>query len=261
LPEAGYAEDALRGTLQEISGRAHDLSGVEFAEDLVVVRTRQDKFGRTTYEGRIAYRGPLGVPTWPRVLFDLTQHEAVLDQTALRSIFHPYPDGPFSEARVRTYSLEELFAEKTRALLERRRPRDLYDVVYLLENQLEAINLDRTREVFCGKCAAKGVTPPSAVGLVELVRGSAELRSEWSNMLAHQLPSLPPVDSLLDRLLELMGWIEAPVALPIVRLAAVPEKLGEQVLVLPGARYWGGGVALEAVRFAGANRLVALHAP
>jgi predicted nucleotidyltransferase component of viral defense system len=256
LPEATYTEGALRKVLQAAGRRAHELSGVEFPEDLVVVRPRQDKLGRATFEGRIAYRGPLGVPTWPRVLFDLTQHEPVLAPATRRSIFHPYPDGPLTDARVRTYTLEELFAEKTRALLERTRPRDLYDVVYLLENQPETIDLDGARGFFRMKCAAKGIAAPSAARLVEHIRASAELRSEWSNMLAHQLPALPPVESMLGRLPELLHWIEAPVVLPGARLAAVPMEDGEQVVATPSAHFWGGGVPLEAVRFAGANRLL-----
>lgn len=48
---------------------------------------------------------------------------------------------------VLTYSLEELLAEKTRALYERARPRDLYVVVYLLENG-EVDNVSAVSKVF-----------------------------------------------------------------------------------------------------------------
>jgi len=33
-------------------------------------------------------------------------------------------------------------------------------------------------------------------------------------------------------------------------------EVGEQVVAAPSAQFWGGGVPLEAVRFAGANRLL-----
>ena len=95
------------------------------------------------------------------------------------------------------YSLAELFAEKTRALYERTRPRDLYDVVFLLANRAEAIDFDHARELFQKKCRLKRFEPPSAATVVALARESPELRTEWANMLAHQLPQLPPIESML----------------------------------------------------------------
>ena len=86
-----------------------------------------------TYEGRVAYRGPLAFPGSPKIRFDFTQHEAVIDEAADRPVLHPYPDTLPSGTTVRTYSFHELLAEKTRALLERSRPRDLYDIVHLIE--------------------------------------------------------------------------------------------------------------------------------
>jgi len=47
-----------------------------------------------------------------------------------RDIAHPYPDGPLP-GKVRCYSFEELFAEKIRAMAQRARPRDLYDIINL----------------------------------------------------------------------------------------------------------------------------------
>src|SRR5690606_34197849 len=95
------------------------------------------------------------------------------------------------EAAVRAYSFNELLAEKTRALFERSRPRDLYDVIHLLENAPGELDLPRVRELFVKKCAGKGLAPPTAAELVGAVTADSELRSEWGNMLAHQLPALP----------------------------------------------------------------------
>ena len=107
-------------------------SGIEFSADALAVRSRVDRQGRTTFEGKIGYRGPLAVPGWPRVLFDLTQHEPAIDEPVLRRVLHPYPDELPVDSLVQTYSMEELIAEKVRALVERTRPRDLYDVVCVL---------------------------------------------------------------------------------------------------------------------------------
>ncbi|MHB1863057.1 MAG: nucleotidyl transferase AbiEii/AbiGii toxin family protein [Gemmatimonadaceae bacterium] len=92
LPDAEYSLDGLRTTLLELAGIAGELSGVEFNEAEISVRARVDKLGRETFEGKIGYRGPLQAPNWPRILFDLTAHEPVVDEPTQRSILHDYPD-------------------------------------------------------------------------------------------------------------------------------------------------------------------------
>ena len=179
------------------------------------------------------------------------------DSPASRPVFHPYGDRLPDELRIQAYSLEELLAEKTRALYQRTRPRDLYDVIYILENRAEDINLDRARIIFERKCRARGFAPPDALALVKAVADSEELRSEWANMLSHQLPELPPIDSMVDqdRLRGILEWIEKPIVLPVVRLAAAPTAPGEEVVAPAGIQYWGGENAIERLRFAGANHL------
>ncbi len=128
-PEAVYTEADLRGILQEVASRATEICGVQFPPDQIVVKARQDRQGRPTFQGRIAYQGPLSVPTWPKVLLDITRNEAILEPPVRRKVLHQYPDTLPKNVLVLTYSTEELFAEKVRALVERTRPRDLYDVV------------------------------------------------------------------------------------------------------------------------------------
>jgi predicted nucleotidyltransferase component of viral defense system len=252
LPGAAYDTATLTETLQELVSITHDLSGIIFPLDVISVRARKDRLGRDTFEGKIGYRGPLDIPTIPRLLFDLTRHEPVLSPPELRPIFHPYPDSLPEETTVQAYSLGELFAEKTRALLERTRPRDLYDVVSL-EGRAGDVNLDQARELFRQKCTTKGLEVPTSDQLLVAVRSSTELRSEWENMLAHQLPQLPPFEEHIVRLASVLCWIDAPVA-PAAAMASI-AAVGE--IVAPASvTYWGVGVPLEAVRFAGINRLL-----
>jgi predicted nucleotidyltransferase component of viral defense system len=255
LPDAAYAETDLKRVLLEVARRTAELSGIVFQEETVVARPRTDKHGRTTFEGKLAYQGPLAVPSWPRVLLDLTRHEPVLDHVTQRVVFHPYPDALPDGTRVSTYSLEELFAEKTRALFERTRPRDLYDVAYISQNLYSEINLDHARELFQGKCHSKRVRPPTASDLLTLVRDSEELKAEWVNMLAHQVPQLPPVDVMLERLPAALLYLE-PGAIIAPAPGPAPTPAGQMLEAPPGVHFWGVGVPLEVVRFAGANRLL-----
>lgn len=253
---AAYDAAALRQVLSEVVATAHELSGVEFPAHLVEVRERHDKLGRATFQGKIGYRGPLQSPFNPRILFDLTCHEPVQLPPEPRPIFHPYPDALPPGATVTAYQFEELFAEKVRALVERTRPRDLYDVIFILENRADGTDLATTREVYERKCLAKGLRAARTDEVVTLAQQASELRSEWANMLAHQLPQLPPLDSVLGRLQPLLGWLDPVAPLPPTPLPAVAFEAGSALVAPAGVAFWGGGSPVETIRFAGANHLL-----
>lgn len=256
LPSARYSPEELKHVLEEVAQSVSELSGLEFPKDLIEVRERHNRQGQPTFEGRVSYRGPLGIPVAPRIRLDLTRHEPILAVTDRRDIFHAFPDALPDGARVQAYSIEELFAEKTRALFERTRPRDFYDVGFILENRRDALDLEVARDLFHGKCRAKNLSPPDAATLARIVSGSAELRSEWANMLAHQLPQLPPLDTRLDEMPELLGWLDAPTLVAASTLQSVGGRVGETIMAPPGATYWGGGQKIEIARFGAANRLM-----
>jgi predicted nucleotidyltransferase component of viral defense system len=268
-PNALYSANDLVRQLKELARHVNEVCGIELPESAVVVESRQNKQGETTFRARIGYRGPLAVPTLPRVLLDLTQHEVIAAAPASRSIFHPYPDELPEKALVTTYSLEELFAEKTRALHERMRPRDLYDVVQLVENYSAKVDFASARQIFSKKCTAKKIAPPSSEALVAQVRGSTELEADWTTMLAHQLPALPPLDGIRARVAASLAWLDEPLTiapaaseLPFAPLQ-VPAPLGkipvsgdQEIVAPPGGTFWGSAGPLELVRFAGSNRLM-----
>ena len=254
LPEAAYTEADLRQVLSEVTTLAAELSGIEFNADALAVRERRDRLERVNFEGKVGYRGPLAVPGWPRVLFDLTRNEPVVDEPVLRRVLHPYPDALPEDTLVQTYSMEELIAEKTRALHERSRPRDLYDVVYILGDDSHGIELTHAREVFGEKCGAKNLAIPSVDDVVRLLEHAGELRAEWANMLAHQLPQLPPIEGMLSRVAGALAWLSP---IPVSAPPAVLPPIAEGLVVAPASpRLWRSGVPLEAIRFAGANHLL-----
>jgi predicted nucleotidyltransferase component of viral defense system len=257
LPEAAYSPEAIQGSLTEVAANAYDMSGVQFRD--VTLKSRRNKQGQETFEGRVYYQGPLQIPNWPKVSFDLSRHETVFPPFERRPIYHAYPDRLPDHAVVQTYSFPELLGEKLRALVERTRPRDLYDVVFIVENRAGEVDLTRTREMFVEKCRAKSITPPSPQQLLELVRGSGELRADWEGMLAHQLPQLPPIDAVLGRLDGVFVWTaeEVGAAPPPAPLEVIPLRRGEIVQAPRGVAFWGTPSAgLEAIRFAGSNRLL-----
>ncbi|MBI2426457.1 MAG: nucleotidyl transferase AbiEii/AbiGii toxin family protein [Candidatus Kerfeldbacteria bacterium] len=208
LPAAPYGEEEVRTVLQSMAFSATELSGIDIPPERVVVNLRKNRQGQPTYEGRIYYRGPLGRHDYARVLMDLTNAERVVDTPTPRAIFHPYPDDLPATTTILTYSSSELLAEKLRALFERTRPRDLYDITYLLEHNTDGFDQEHVRRIFQEKCEFKGFPMPSSADLFHAVQASEEMRSEWANMLAHQLATLPDLHALLARLPSLLRWLD-----------------------------------------------------
>ncbi|MEK7317152.1 MAG: nucleotidyl transferase AbiEii/AbiGii toxin family protein [Candidatus Eisenbacteria bacterium] len=255
LPGARYTAEEIVAILREVAETVSGLSGLGFPSNEVSVHERRNLGGGQTFEGRIGYRGPLAFPGSPKVRIDITRHEPLLDGVDRRPVFHAYPDPLPAGTAIGSYTIDELFAEKMRALIERTRPRDLYDVIFILENRPEASNLARVRALLADKCGVKGIATPTAETLLRTIHEAAELRSEWGNMLGHQLPNLPPIDSVLARAGGLFGWLDRAGALPASTLDAAPGREGEELLSAAGLQYWGSDLGVEAIRFAGTNRL------
>ena len=78
-----------------------------------------------------------------------------------REVFHPYSDRPESGLWINAYSYEEAFGEKMRALAERTRPRDLYDVVNLYRHVDSRPSAAVLRDVLGQKCEYKGIGVPT----------------------------------------------------------------------------------------------------
>jgi len=97
----------------------------------------------------------------PRIRLDLTADECVVLPAMRLQVFHPYSDRPEGGIVASSYSLEEAFGEKVRALAERARPRDLYDVINLFRNADLRPTASELRNVLVRKCAYKGIGIPA----------------------------------------------------------------------------------------------------
>jgi Nucleotidyl transferase AbiEii toxin, Type IV TA system/WYL domain len=190
------------------------------------------------------------------VKLDLSGAEKVVRPSVVRNIAHAFPDTLPSPATIRCYAFEEIFAEKIRAMGERSRPRDLFDIINLFRRSDLRGQPLLIREVLTQKCAAKDVPIPT----IELINNSSnrgELESEWENMLGHQLPSLPPFEGFLNELGNLFVWLTGAVEEQVLQPApsAEPVEPAQVWTPSPTAWVWGAGVPLEPVRFAAANQL------
>lgn len=253
LPGGPIAPDDVRPCLARALNRLSEHVGIEFGEREPYLKA--DASGNYT-EGRIYYRGPRQAPKVARVKLDLSASERVVRATVLREIAHPYPDGLPAPAAVRCYSFEEIFAEKIRAMGERGRPRDLYDIINLYRRPESRPKGAVIREVLIEKCQTKGVSVPT-FPTIETSDIRDELEAEWQNMLGHQLPALPPVADFWAELPRLFEWLERETVAPTLEPVPADDRERIDLRWTPGSTIttWGVGVPLETIRYAAANHL------
>lgn len=248
------APEDLAPIFAAIAEWLRDASGIEIIVDEASFRRRRNLRGNPTTQARIAYRGPNPPPQLPKVKLDITSDEVIVEQLTPRLIGHQYSDTPLPADGVLSYSLVELFGEKLRALAERCRPRDLYDVVHMHRHPDLVGQAQAVAAVLARKCDHVGIAIPTAASLRESPY-RAEVEAEWQNMLGHQLPQpLPPFADFWATLDEVFAWLSGEAAL------VVPQRVERADLdpawVAPRAiTSWRRGFPFELIRYAGANRL------
>lgn len=228
-----------------------DRTGLEIVVDERSFVRRRNRRGNPTTQGRIAYRGPSRPPTLPKIKLDLTSDEMLARPPDRRAILHPYSDADDVAGSVRTYSLVELLSEKIRALAERCRPRDLYDVVNVYRHPELLGDPAPVMAALEEKCAYVGIPVPDA----DTIRRSPfreELEQEWENMLAHQLPHLPDFAGFWRELDSVFEWLRGAPVTPLERTPSGTDVTWEPPRAMAA---WRRGAPLELIRFAGANRL------
>ncbi len=244
----------LKGAFSEIAEWIHDQTGIEIPADKQEFDVCENPRGQISCQGKISYKGPVSsTHALPRIKLDLTNDERVVLPPVNAQIFHPYSDAPEDGIEVLAYDYTEAFAEKFRALAERTRPRDLYDVVNLYRNIEARPEPQRFMEVLRAKCEFKGIGIPR---MSDLEPHRAELEAGWTQMLEHQLPALIPVKTFWDALPEIFNWLQGTIAPSLVAMpvGAGDTLIRERVVVLPtGSR---GHSLIEMIRFAAANRLL-----
>lgn len=256
LTEAAHLDaEFLRAAFAAVGAWVYEQSGIELPADQMRFDIFPNPRGGQSGEGRLYYNGPLGRGgSLPRIKLDLTVDEVLVLLPVSRPVNHPYTDAPAGGISARCYAYEEVFAEKIRALGERTRPRDLYDVINLFRNgefrPAAAVILDVLKQ----KCGFKGIRVPT---LADLAGATEELVADWRAMLGHQLPDLPPFESFWNALPELFRWLEGGAG--PAPLAAAPIRVDEEVVrpAVGALRRAGvrGSSFLEVIRFAAANRL------
>jgi predicted nucleotidyltransferase component of viral defense system len=246
--------EELRAAFSEIADHLREESGIELTIDDIAFRRRRNRRGNPTTQGRIAYRGPNPQPVSPKVKIDITSDEVLAEQPVRRPIGHQYSDAPLTADGVTCYSLTELFAEKLRALTERCRPRDLYDVVHMHRHPDLIGTHRKVSATLARKCEHAGISVPR-IDTIQSSPFREEIEREWANMLGHQLPQpLPPFASFWPALDDVFSWLTGTTARRQLPRASLGD-LDPGWQIPQAITSWRRGIPLELLRYAGVNRL------
>jgi predicted nucleotidyltransferase component of viral defense system len=247
--------DELTSIFGRVASWLEQESGIELIVDGRSFVQRRNLRGNPTTQGRLAYRGPNPQPTLPKLKLDITSDEALVESPVLRSIVHSYGDSPLPTDGVRCYSLTELVAEKTRALAERCRPRDLYDVVHMHRHPDLLGLAPQVMNALARKCAHAGIPVPDA-DAIRASQYAEEIEQEWENMLGHQLPRpLPPFAEFWNALDPIFAWLNGKGRRSTLPRAELGRNLDSDWMPPRAITSWRRRIPIETIRYAGANRL------
>jgi predicted nucleotidyltransferase component of viral defense system len=192
----GELDDAeLRREVIERLEAAAEVSGIDFFVEPPSTSIVFDGIGSETLEMRFYFRATLDYGGSPRAIrLDITLDEDLYLSPDLRSISHPYSDaGQLGHVEIPCYRLEEVMAEKLRALLDQRIyavSRDIYDVSRLLGQR---VHRNTVLDILPRKFWSKGLTL-DRTSVVRLRDRKAEYASDWQRNLLRLLPATESPD-------------------------------------------------------------------
>lgn len=251
LPDGPIELKDISTILDRILKRVAEASGIDFSLALPKLKQRESPL---SVEVRIYYRGPRNASTPASIKFDINALEKIVCPPVLCKIAHPYPDKLPNPDKVRCYAFEEVFAEKIRAMGERGRPRDLYDIINLFRRRDLQFQPKFIKSVLIEKCETKSVSVPTFISIKNSPYHD-ELESEWKNMLGHQLQVLPPFEQFWEELPQLFDWLEE-VYVPKILTPLPTQREEDTTWVPPSTIYnWEARIPIESIRFAAANHL------
>jgi predicted nucleotidyltransferase component of viral defense system len=188
---AHLAPDQLIAWINAAARWSQDHDGPAFDVAPPRVEVIQDDYGSESFQARVYWRGPLRWAGGPRSLrTDITRDERLLLPSAPRKLIHPYTDVERVVAlTIPCYSLEEILAEKLRAVGGQRRfaiSRDLYDIHHLVK---AGVSLPTVAQLLPAKFEAKGLEM-SAFNVAYLEGRRKEFEQDWRLRLSYLVPAV-----------------------------------------------------------------------
>lgn len=156
----------------------------------------------------IRARFPWHRQPYTRAMVEITVDEPILRPTTERSVIHEY--GEPLEVSLPVYALEEIIAEKLRAILQhveklrergwsRSRARDYYDLWCVLGSHREQMDLNGFASFLSEKCAVRHVRFDGPDDFFQDAM-LAYVEKTWHQWLGTLVPELPPFETVIGEL-------------------------------------------------------------
>jgi len=192
------SEDDLREAIDSACTLAREASNI----DLRLGRLRSYQFSiYKAYKGRLYFIGPRKPRTPRRLNLDIDCSEEVVLSPSLLSLEHPYSDADDCSVLVPTYPLEEILAEKLRALItpERVRARHFFDIWYILLRYPGKLDTEEVKRIFHLKCKHKDIKFRSVADFFDPDR-LEKYERDWEASLKHLMREVPPFQRVREEL-------------------------------------------------------------
>jgi predicted nucleotidyltransferase component of viral defense system len=201
--------DAMERAIQETCDAAAALLDEYAPVDIACERyTEKDLHPRDQEAFTIRARLPWHKQLHTRVMIEITVDEKVLKPVQNRRVIHEY--GEPVEVHVQVYALEEIVAEKLRAILQhieklhergwsRSRARDYYDLWRVMGTYRDQMELSDFVSLLREKCAARNVRfegPESFFQEMMLTY----VEKAWQQWLGPLVPELPTFEIVIGEL-------------------------------------------------------------
>ena len=144
-----------------------------------------------------------------KIKIEIILYEEMIFDVSQQKVTHPYSDTLKLETTIPCYKIEEVLAEKLRALIQRSytAPRDYYDIWYL-SNNFPDLDWKSIVVAFHKKMKFKNL---EFTGIEQLINPKSDkaLKVAWKNSLGHQIQQdkLPDYEIVRSNLLDLFEII------------------------------------------------------
>lgn len=143
----------------------------------------------------ISYKGPLGGQgTNKQVKVDISRNEKLVFEPVKKEVFLGYSD--LQQHQILCYSLEEVWVEKMRSIMQRMQARDFYDIWYLLE--VHGLNANYFMREFEEKCKSKGLNYTHFQKKIQ--ERLPQYQGRWVSSMKEQIKDLPDFDQVVREL-------------------------------------------------------------
>ncbi|NJL31985.1 MAG: nucleotidyl transferase AbiEii/AbiGii toxin family protein [Phycisphaerales bacterium] len=215
VPSGTAMEDAIRQACQEAVGLLDEYAPVQI---LCQRYTEKNPHPGGQEAFTIRAKFPWQRDPHTRVMVEVSMDEEVLKPARKRTIIHGYDEQ--LDAQILVYTLEEIVAEKLRAILQhaekleergwsRSRARDYYDLWRVLGAYQEQLDLRDFASFVRQKCAVRNVSFDSSADFFQ-ERMLAYVQKTWDQWLGPLVPELPPYTTVMGQLRPQIDTLLAP---------------------------------------------------